>query len=404
MSVGSILLLALVAGSVLASAGVGVGHTLPSGRGGTLSARAADSAPNRWENISSGEFGGLPPRWGMAEAWDPSGNLDLYYGGGGAGGTIHNDTWITDDATIRNISDSSGSRSPPPLVGASLAYDAADAYFVLFGGETAPGHLSSSTWTFSSGGPEWSNITGSAGAAPPAQAFAPMAYDGRDGYVVLESSTGPHLTWEFQSGKWNLSVSPDPPARMGASLTEDPQVASLILFGGATVGGATNETWAYAAGAWQDLSLPHSPPAEINGSTAFDPVSGLLLQFGGSDSSAMWGFNGTDWSLLPVAGSGGPSPRVYAQMQYDDQGPFVTVFGGLPVRGGPPLGDFWAWNPPVPSSDPTNASASFPPWVIEVGLAAIVVPVGLAILLYRPPGRKPSEAPAPTRRPVPAPA
>ncbi|MCI4331198.1 MAG: hypothetical protein L3K19_05055 [Thermoplasmata archaeon] len=352
-----------------------------------------------WKNVTAGEYGGMPARWGEAFAVDSQDNLDLFFGGQGTAGTLHNDSWITDDATIRNVTDGLGTSSPPPLVGATMTFDPAANYFLLFGGARNPGVLSNETWEFSAARVAWVNLTGHVGTPPPAQAFAPMAWDARDGYVLLESTVGPFPVWTFASGLWthrNLSA---PPLRTGAALSADPQVASLILFGGTTGSGSMADTWAFSGGAWQRLSLPHAPPPSSNGSLAFDPISSVLLEFGGSASSDTWGFNGTDWSRLALGGSGGPGARVHAQMLYDSYGPFVTLFGGFPPAGGSPLGDTWAWNPPGPPTDPTTTAATLPAWVPPLAAAAIAVPILLALAFLRPPRRKPADAPAPSRSP-----
>jgi hypothetical protein len=355
---------------------------------------------NGWQNITVGEYGAMPARIGEAIAVDNPDNLDVFYGGEGAGGALSTDTWITDDATLENVSRGVGAVTPPPLVGASLTYDAATSTFVLFGGAGPGGRLSSDTWQFTPSTTRWSNISATAGLAPPAQTYAPMAYDHRDGYVVLQSSIGSHPLWTFAGGTWTNRNVTGPSLREGAAMLEDPQVASLILFGGSVGGSAMNDSWAFAAGAWTRLSLPHAPPRSSNGSLAYDPASGLLLQFGGSLSSDTWGYNGTDWSRLAVGGPLGPPPRIHAQMLYTSEGPFVEMFGGQTPSGGPLIEGFWAWNPIGPPGDPTTAAASIPSWVGELAVAAVAVPVLLALLFLRPPKTKPVDAPTTSRAPT----
>lgn len=400
--VGAALVLAAL---TIASGAVGATNPLPGSTeayrgavGPVVSGPGVGSSGSGWQNVTAGEYGGMPARWGEAAAVDGPDNLDLFFGGAGSTGTASNDTWITDDATIRNVTDLVGPTTPPPLVGASLAYDEVDHEFVLFGGTSASGRASNATWTFSTADNRWTVVSSSS--SPPAQGFAPMAYDVRDGYVLLVSSTGPRPDWTFRGGSWNDTSLVGPSYRWGATMLEDPLVASLILFGGWSGGAARNATWAYAAGAWSQLSLPHSPPPSCNGSMAYDPASGLLLAFGGSSSASTWGFNGTDWSLVALAGAATPPPRVHAQMLFDSEGPFVELFGGTPPSGGAALADFWAWNPPGPPVDPTITSASLPGWIDELAVAAIAAPIAVAWLLLRPRKPKPSEAPAAAGIPV----
>ena len=122
-------------------------------------------------------------------------------------------TWVQVDAA---------GIAPSPRADFAMAYDAADGYLLLFGGETSQGGGLGDTWTFQSG--QWTNITGALAQAPSSRIQAVMAYDAADGYVVMFggvhniSTSQPYNdTWIFRGGSWtNLTpqLAVSPPGRM----------------------------------------------------------------------------------------------------------------------------------------------------------------------------------------------
>ena len=61
-------------------------------------------------------------------------------------------------------------------------------------------------------------------------------------------ATGSFLsdTWEWDGTNWTQSASPGPSARHHLALAHDPVRRRSVLFGGATIAGATAETWEYS--------------------------------------------------------------------------------------------------------------------------------------------------------------
>ena len=118
--------------------------------------------------------------------------------------------------------------APSARIWTQLAYDAADQHVVLFGGyNRSTAVLLNDTWTFSDG--NWTKL--SLTHAPSPRDAATMEYDAADGYVVLfggwvlsEESTyvTTEETWKFADGSWTqLTPSSFPPARSGQSMTYD---------------------------------------------------------------------------------------------------------------------------------------------------------------------------------------
>jgi hypothetical protein len=229
--------------------------------------------------------------------------------------------------------------NPPPLVGASLAYDAADGYVVFFGGRYTSDLPSNQTWEFVSG--RWLNLTPFLHSAPGARWDAMMGYDPKEGYVLLFGgcSSGEISgmcvstysdTWDFQAGLWTElipnrpppppppppGVTPPPPPPIppapglnntglwGGSMTYDAQFGggSLILFGGAdglsdraqpapgqiapTFNTSLSQwTWAWSAGAWKNVSSDSTVrPPEMYGAGLVSGLSdGSTVLFGGTN-------------------------------------------------------------------------------------------------------------------------
>ena len=100
--------------------------------------------------------------------------------------------------------------TPGAVSGYGLAYDAKDGYVVLFGGmvesSSGPAPDSNSTWIFRNG--TWTNITADSPTHPSARENPGMTYDALDGYVLLTG--GVHTNnrtwffdvWTFTGGNW----------------------------------------------------------------------------------------------------------------------------------------------------------------------------------------------------------
>jgi ABC-type transport system involved in multi-copper enzyme maturation permease subunit len=266
--------------------------------------------------------------------------------------------------------------SPSPRDGA-MAYDAADGYVVLFGGESGSFGLLADTWKFLGG--SWTNIT--SGESPSARVEASMAYDAADGYVILfggGSSSGLlHDTWKFLGGSWtNITSSSSPSSRYEASMVYDVADGYVILFGGIGSPGHLADTWKFLAGSWTNITPNLSPRARISASIAYDTADGCVLMFGGGTQgqsgslSAVygdtWKFLGGSWSNI-TSGSG-PSPRAFAAIVFDGSDGYVILFGGVSTSTGfSPVGDTWrflggSWADITPSNSPApraDASISY---------------------------------------------
>src|SRR5437899_2575038 len=132
-----------------------------------------------------------------------------------------------------------GPTSPSLRAFASLVYDSADGYVILFGGVSGSNNALSETWKFVGG--VWTQINSAT--SPPARFIQSMTYDSADGYVLLFggfANPGPlaqtlHDTWKFSNGAWtNITGVSGPPARAGASIAYDARSGDgyVVMFGG----------------------------------------------------------------------------------------------------------------------------------------------------------------------------
>lgn len=247
--------------------------------------------------------------------------------GGQYGGSDHpflGDTWLF-NGSWHNVTPTPllpYVDSPPPLYDATMAWDSADAYSVLFGGcslrscSTAmptSSAISCQTWAFegvtAQGQARWVNLTNTL--HPPHLYGEGLAFDSADKYLVLFGGGSPGVdqpiyqnqTWTYtgRTGWVNrtataLNASNTPPTRalIGGQSVYDPSLNSVVLFGGQhewasptsgdkTANATLNDTWTFHGGTWSNITdeLVVSPPARFGGAIAFDPSDHVVLLFGG---------------------------------------------------------------------------------------------------------------------------
>jgi len=239
------------------------------------------------------------------------------------------------------------------FAGGLSAYDAVagfDLWLLAYG----------STWTYAHG--EWSNITSTAGVPTNMENNVRMAYDARDGYVLLYGGSYTHAapyggtyelplseTWAFEGGRWtNLTsaVHGAPPPMVLGLMSYDSEDNAVVLFGGnqintsSSVGGpATNETWTYAADVWTNATVPGPPPlaGTFTGQPFFwlidDSADGYLVYYNAlmhsplTPGSITWSFRGGIWTNRTA--SFGPAPELisFGGIAYDSTSRTIIAEG-----------------------------------------------------------------------------
>lgn len=294
-------------------------------------------------------------------AFDPADNETVLVGGFVYGNNTvsdfnSNSTWIFSNYTWKWIPTNSTFRG---RYGASLVYDAADGYLMLFGGDAygAFGYAPQ-TWRFDAG--VWSLVHTSA--TPGGRDGAAIAYDAADGYALLfgGDSSGRYLsdTWTYKNGTWtNLtsSLTSSPSARAGAAMAYDAQDGYVVLYGGGGKHGDHNDTWTFANGTWTNITLSAGAPPSPRDSAAvaYVPTQGYVLLYGGGnfysglnpyfgsliELSDTWTFSGGAWAAANPAES--PSARSGAVATFDPNLGSVVMYGGESDYAS--LASTWGW-------------------------------------------------------------
>ncbi len=148
------------------------------------------------------------------------------------------------------------------------------------------------------------------GVGPVLRFGSPLAYDAGNQRLLIfggRDASGAYRndTWEWDGGQWRdvTPASGNPPARAEHVLVYDPARGNTILFGGRVEvgnGGACgdgriadssgvcyfNDTWEWAAGAWQPVTTTGSDgdPSARRGAAATTDSNGNIVLFGGESS------------------------------------------------------------------------------------------------------------------------
>ena len=277
-----------------------------------------------------------PARYDATMAYDAADGYTVLFGGVATSGATLDDTWVFQGGEWTHLNPAT---SPLPRAFAVMAYDAADGYVVLFGGDNAGGTLGD-TWAFRGG--QWTQL--SPDTSPSPRTYAAMSYDSADGYVVLFGGTDPASnaydqdTWVFSAGQWTQllpSVSPAP--RAGEGLADDQADGYVVLFGGSSnfqwSGAGLGDTWCFSAGQWGQLSPQSAPVVRDNFSFAYDAASQSAVLFGGWSPSLgrqvgdTWQFSAGSWTQVSSLLS--PGGKQGAAVAYDPSVRGVMLFGGV---------------------------------------------------------------------------
>lgn len=296
-----------------------------------------------WQNLTKDELVSPSPRDRSTVAYDATEGEVMLWGGvvTAHGQVAPADAWTfsRERWSFVNRTD----QAPPFHFGAAATFVSASNSVFVYGGVDELGVATDQAWTFTSSG--WTSAF--VLESPPASGYASMAYDGADGYVVLfdsggAASLGPESqTWSFLNGVWTELAPPlQPSPRAGASMAYDPEDGYVVLFGGVGATGDLNETWSFSGGRWTNLtnSARAAPEPRDSAALTWDSEDGYLLLFGGFNSSTgnavtsygrddTWSFVGGDWTNRSTSGPR-PGVRYGASLADDRADRYVLLFGG----------------------------------------------------------------------------
>ncbi|HEX3793923.1 MAG TPA: hypothetical protein VHV57_05450 [Acidimicrobiales bacterium] len=267
--------------------------------------------------------------------------------------------------------------SPPPTQGGSMAFDAATGQVILFGGlcRCPTSTVSGLTWGYD--GTTWTQL--SPAASPPPLLFATMSYDAATRRLVLvggevvqpfqttvDDTDLEAETWTYDGTTWTKQFADSGfPARDNAAMDYDAALGEVVLYGGMDENPTngvllgSNETWAYNGSVWTQLRPATNPGVLISASMEYDAASGQLLIIGGTstvgagegDGRETWAFNGSAWQQQFPATQ--PPFRFGAAIAYDSATSEVVLYGGDNDNSGQndhDEGDTWVWTP-TPARD-----------------------------------------------------
>lgn len=254
----------------------------------------------------------------------------VLFGGVGSAGYL-GDTWAWNGSQWAQIT----SAGPSARRSAAMAYDSARDRVVLFGGLFHDGVQGivryDETWEFD--GVAWTQRFPTT--SPTARDSACMAYDAARARCVLYGGGGPGATlgfaetWEWDGAEWLLRPAPptnDPGPRTGAAMAYDAGRALTVMYGGDSL----NDTWEWDGAVWA-RRLPAPGAARPGGGAgwglAYDSRHGRMV-LRQSAEEGTWAWDGQAWSVLAASAGG-----VHAlEMAYDPVGREVLMYDGTSTR------------------------------------------------------------------------
>lgn len=352
---------------------VQVGTPTPCGNAATGPCPAGDAPPSRWE---------------ASFAYDPADGYAVLFGGHNSTIDMMGDTWKFVAGT--GWSRLSPSIDPGARFGAALTFDPSpgDGYLFLFGGDETYAVTPDLLYDYLAG--SWHILTPPTSVDPPAREYGMMAYDVADGYVLYFggfnnlTSAYSDQTWKFSGGVWSeLTPALSPPPTFAGAMAYDPYGGYVMLFGGWTNSGLSNETWGYQAGNWFVVCATlcsgfYPPSGRAYTSIAYDPVDEYMVLFGGygglnhnSILGDTWVFEQTGTHIgvwfneTAYLGSSAPAPRANEGMTWDQRDGEIVLFGG--GNSTALFGDTWVfkglgvkWSEPVVCGGPGQSACSSP--------------------------------------------
>ncbi len=310
-----------------------------------------------WTQLQTPTTAGWTSRSGHAIAYDSArGRLVLF--GGVSGSTYLSDLWEWAGAAWTRFE----TAGPAARSGLAMYFDPATLRTVVYGGVGAS--YFGDTWEWS--GTAW---TPRAETLPSARTLAALAEFGTTGRLLLfggSTAAGTsNETWEWMSGRWSQRVVTGPAARIGHKMAYDVQRGRIVLFGGSVSGGVVRDTHEWTGSQWiaRNLSAADSPPSRQRHGMAYDALHQRTVLFGGTGvglTADTWSFDGTRWTILVPAGTGRPTVRVGPAMAFDPLRGQIVMFGGRSTTN-TALDETWilenlTWRLAVPSARPSARS------------------------------------------------
>ena len=225
--------------------------------------------------------------------------------------------------------------SPSPRSGFSMVYDQSNETVVLFGGQEASDQKLNDTWIWkhSQG---WKNLYADEKSNPSPRLNASMSYNPNLKGVVLFgglTDTGcSNELWLFKDGMWKrVDQEKKPPARQLGTMVFNPNESKLVLFGGKDdKNNRLGDTWIYADGQWKELGKEaEKPSARSSHCMIYSPNELGVLLYGGYDGNSLgdaWLLKENQWERTEDID--GPE-RLHSALTFDEVSKKLFLFGGF---------------------------------------------------------------------------
>ncbi|MCI4345872.1 MAG: hypothetical protein L3K07_03870 [Thermoplasmata archaeon] len=209
---------------------------------------------------------------GAMASWDFADGYGILFGGRTSSGALYattlNETlkFVTGTPHWSTIVANGGNGDPKQRTDAAITYDWRDGYVLMFGGtSTTAGTERSDTWSFHAG--TWTQEPAAPAAMKATFGAGMAALPGSSGYVLYFGGCAGSVltyyanTWEYVGGTWtNISSSAGtaPPRSCGGKLVYDSTDGYFVYFGGFTSSGPQNGTWEFNPGTsqWSQIFAP----------------------------------------------------------------------------------------------------------------------------------------------------
>ncbi|MFG0320572.1 MAG: kelch repeat-containing protein [Planctomycetota bacterium JB042] len=275
-----------------------------------------------------------------------TGNTIVLFGGSLSKNTSPlNDTWSWDGNTWTQLFPAT---APTGVTGHAMAFDPARGRIVMFGGSTVPaGQVNYINETWEWDGSDWTKMTPAT--SPPARDWSSMTFDptlgkvllfgGRDSNNKPAGSYVPYAdTWTWDGVDWvELFPATVPNVRHGHQLAFDQGLNKVVMTGGQRPGTTYDETWVWDSGVmnWVQLAPAATPGIRVFHAMEYDPARGVLVLHGGKNTSNntiytdTWEFDGSTWTQVDPAGPA----YGWFPIRYDAVNQELLVQGGSPDQG-----------------------------------------------------------------------
>jgi hypothetical protein len=214
---------------------------------------------------------------------------------------------------------------------------------------TDPGPLELWRWD----GEQWAFVEPE-GEAPSGRNFTSVALDTARDVLVLHGGLTPDgpsdETWVWDGASWSLAASGDdgPGPRASPSLAYDEAAGRVLLYGGDADGELFNDTWAWDGTAWERVAEEGPDPVRWPALLDYDPASERVVLYGGHQVvdpdgpiavGGTWVWEGGGWH--EVGGADQPGPLVNSNGVAHPEHGLLLVGGADPDRG--ETGEVWRW-------------------------------------------------------------